>query len=211
MNKKPYPNLSVLVVEDEISIREEFQDFLDFYFGFVHVAVDGCNGLELIDKYHPDIIITDINMPCMNGLEMMEEAKKISANSIFIFTSAFSDTKYLLKAIDIKADSYIIKPIRLNTLLEKIKELLKNRVIADEENTHSTDTISQNKLLHKSLSSREYEVFIDIAKGIKPNNIAQKYGVKSKTISTYRKRILEKMCFNSNAEIIRYAIENRLI
>ena len=73
------------------------------------------------------------------------------------------------------------------------------------------NSISKSKLLHSGLSKREYEVFIDIAKGIKPNNIAQKYEIKSKTVSTYRKRILEKMCINSNAEIIKYAISNNLI
>ncbi len=148
-------------------------------------------------------------MPCMSGLEMMEAVKKTQSNAVFLFVSAFHDTKYLLSAIDLKSDAYIIKPVDFNLLLEKIDKALQDRAINNSKDNISS--MSLQKHLHKSLSAREHEVFIDIAKGIKPNNIADKYSIKSKTISTYRKRILEKMSLNSNAEIIRYAIENRLV
>ena len=64
--------------------------------------------------------------------------------------------------------------------------------------------------MHTKLSKREFEVFIDISKGMKPGLIAQKYNVKAKTIGTYRKRILEKLNLHSNAELIRYAIKQDL-
>ena len=203
-------NPLVLIVEDELESMEEMQDIMELYFGFVYSASNGCEGLELIEKYHPDIIFTDINMPCMNGMDMLKEAKKISANSIFIFATAHNDTDYLLSAIDTKVDAYLIKPVQLDILLEKLENILKDRVLATADDKDK-NRISESKLLHQGLSKREYEVFLDIAKGIKPNNIAQKYDIKSKTVSTYRKRILEKMCLNSNAEIIRYAITNHLI
>ena len=208
MKNKLYQDLSILIVEDEHEAMQELKDIMELYFGFVYTAMDGCEGLELIGKFHPDIVFTDINMPCMNGLDMLKEVKKISVNSIFMFATAHNDTDYLLSAIDIKVDAYLIKPIQLDILLEKLEKILKDRVLinADDKNK-----ISEFKLLHQGLSKREYEVFLDIAKGIKPNHIAQKYDIKPKTISTYRKRILEKMCLNSNAEIIKYAITNHLI
>jgi DNA-binding NarL/FixJ family response regulator len=64
---------------------------------------------------------------------------------------------------------------------------------------------------YKILSEREYEVFIDLAKGLKPAQIAQKYEIKSKTVSTYRNRIFEKMSFKSNADLVKYAIKNNLV
>lgn len=211
MNEKLYQDLSILITEDEPNVMQEMQEILSLYFGYVHSAKDGCEGLKLIDKYHPDIIISDIQMPCMSGLEMLEEANKFSVNSIFIITSAFNNTEYLLSAIDHKVDAYLIKPFKFEKLLEKIEKSLQERAIINGEKSSDSSTISPVTLLHNTLSSREYEVFLDIAKGIKPNNIAQKYSIKPKTISTYRKRILEKMCLNSNAEIIRYAITHKLI
>jgi len=202
MKNRLYQNLSVLIVEDEAMAMDELKEILNIFFGYVHIAKDGCEGLELIDKFHPDIIITDIQMPCMDGLEMMSEAKKLSINSVFIFATAFSDTKYLLNAINNQAHAYLIKPINFDKLFEKIDNIVQ---------TSDSKDISSVKLLDKELSSREHEVFLDIARGIKPSSIAQKYNVKAKTISTYRKRILEKMCLNSNAEIIRYALKNSLI
>ncbi len=209
MYENKYKDLSILIVEDEEVSRLALVDLLSLYFGFIYSAEDGCEGLELITKYHPDVIISDIQMPCMSGLEMMETVKKTQSNAVFLFISAFHDTKYLINAIDLKSDAYILKPIDVNLLLEKLDKALQNRVIYTSKDDISS--ISLEKYLHKSLSAREHEVFLDIAKGIKPNNIADKYSIKPKTISTYRKRILEKMSLNSNAEIIRYAIENRLI
>jgi len=210
MKNKFYQDLSILIVEDELESMEELQYVMELYFGFVHTAVDGCEGLELIEKYHPDIVFSDIDMPCMNGVDMLKEARKISSNSVFIFATAHNDTDYLLSAIDIKVDAYLMKPVQLDIVFEKLENILKGRVLptADEKDKNR---ISESKLSHQGLSKREYEVFLDIAKGIKPNHIAQKYEIKPKTISTYRKRIFEKMCVNSNAEIIRYAITNHLI
>ncbi|MEN8303272.1 MAG: response regulator transcription factor [Campylobacterota bacterium] len=209
MDTKKYKNLSVLVVEDEKSARVEIVDLLGSYFGFVHSAEDGCKGLESVCKFHPDVIILDIQMPCMNGLDMMEEVNKIRSNSILLFTTAFNDARYLLSAIDLKADAYITKPINIDLLLEKIEKSLIGRTLDNPIGRGSG--ISSCELLHKNLSSREYEVCLDIAKGIKANAIAEKYNIKPKTVSTYRKRILGKMRLSSNAEIIRYAIAHGLI
>lgn len=211
METKMYQNLSILIVEDEVETLEQLRDFLSLYFGFVYCAKTGYEGLECVDKYHPDVIVSDIEMPNLNGMEMLKEVKKMSANSIFIFTTAYSDTKYLLDAIDCKVDAYIIKPIGIDTLLDKINHVLKDRIVMNQLNSVLLNSVSNLKILHSELSKREYEVFLDIAKGIKPNNIAQKYGLKPKTVSTYRKRILEKMCLNSNAEIIKYAIVHNLV
>lgn len=202
MKSKLYHDLSVLIVEDDLNARVEVIDVLELYFGFVYSAKDGCEGLELIKKFHPDVIVTDISMPCMNGLEMMIETKNSTKSSNFIFTTAYSDPKYLLDAINNQAFAYLVKPIKFDILLEKIAEMLIFNQLPENDAVQN---------LHTLLSPREYEVFLDIAKGLKPNNIALKYEVKTKTISTYRKRILEKMCFNSNAEIIHYAVTNKLV
>ncbi|MEA3372451.1 MAG: response regulator transcription factor [Campylobacterota bacterium] len=204
---QPYSSLSILIVEDMESVRNDLQEILTHYFGFVHSAKDGCEGLSAIEKYHPDIIISDIDMPCLNGLEMISEAKKINSHTIIICTTAFKDTDYMLDAIDLKIDGYLIKPVKVDELLVKIEDNLKHRVVEKDGET----TLLSSAQLHRELSQREYEIFMDLAKGIKPQHIAEKYGIKPKTISTYRIRIFEKMHMHSNAELTRYAVENNLL
>ena len=192
-----YKDLTILVVEDDMGAREALKSMVELDFKYVYEAKNGCEGLDLFQKYKPDIILTDIQMPCMNGIEMLSEIRKTTTDVVAIFISAYSDVQTLLQAIDLKIDAYIVKPFLYKDILEKIDANLSSCVIEGE--------------LHKELSKREFEVFIDMAKGIKPTDIASKYELRPKTISTYRKRILEKLNMNSNAELIKYALGHHLI
>lgn len=196
-----FKNLSVLIVEDEVISRTSLQEALAFSFKHVYAAQDGCSGLEMLKQYNPDIVLSDINMPCIDGYDLVKMAKAQHFSPIFIFISAHGDSDYMTNAIDVKIDAYIIKPINIDVLKKKIIVLLNDR----DQNNHLKE------LAHTTLSDREYEVFLDIAKGIMPRVIASKYNVKPKTVSTYRQRIFEKMNMNSNSDIIRYAIKNDLI
>jgi DNA-binding NarL/FixJ family response regulator len=192
-----YKDLTILIVEDDHEARDALRSMIELDFKYVYEAKDGCEGLELFQKYKPDIILTDIQMPCMTGMEMLSEIRKSSTDALAIFISAYSDIEILTKAIDLKIDAYIIKPFLYKDVLEKIDINL--------------SSLSLKGSIHKELSKREFEVFIDIAKGVKPTDIASKYELKTKTVGTYRKRILQKLNMNSNAELIKYALKNNLI
>lgn len=196
-----FKNKSILIVEDCPITQASLQEALSLYFKFVYVAEDGCDGLEMIKKYQPDIVLSDINMPYVNGYDLVKEAKEQHISSIFIFISANNDSKSMLNAIDVKVDAYMVKPINLTLLMDKIKKLLE----ASDAEKNSKD------ILHMTLSDREYEVFLDLAKGIQPRVIASKYNIKAKTISTYRQRIMKKMQMNNNSDVIKYAIKYNLI
>lgn len=191
-------NISIIVVEDDDNVREELVEILSSLFKHVAEAKDGCEGLEYIQKYKPDVLISDIRMPCLDGLNMLSEVKKAHKDIVTIFASAFSEKSYLLDAINMQANGFLLKPINVEELIEKIKESVS---IEDDANNDVLDV----------LSKREYEVMCDIARGIKPAQIAEKYGVKPKTISTYRRRILEKLSLVSNSDIVKYAIEKKCI
>ena len=196
MNKESFPHLTLLIVEDNEDVKRILLDILASTFKEIKSASNGCEALEKINSFTPDIIITDIEMPCLDGISLIKKIKTNTYKPIVIVTSAFSNTQYLLEAIDIKVDGYLIKPTNVNLLLEKIKI--------------ASNSLEHTNLKYKKLSAREYEVFLDISTGLKPLKIASKYNVKPKTISTYRQRIFEKMGFKSNAELVSYAIKNRL-
>lgn len=116
-------DLSLLYVEDEQGILEQLSDIFRNIFKEVYIAKDGQEGLEVFKNSQIDLIITDINMPKINGIEMMKEIKHINKNTPFLITTAYSDKEFFLKAIELGANDYIMKPIILDELLEKIDKL----------------------------------------------------------------------------------------
>jgi YesN/AraC family two-component response regulator len=103
-------NLTVLYVEDDIETQKLIKRMLEFSLKEVFVASDGKEGLSIYKEKHPDIVMTDICMPNMDGLEMSEKIKEIdSEQQIAIFT-AFNDDEYLKKASELEIGTYILKP-----------------------------------------------------------------------------------------------------
>ncbi len=131
MKIKPDPALkeiSVLYVEDEEMIRDVFSTLIKRYVKELYTAGDGGEGLEKFLDRKPDIVISDIRMPVLNGLEMADRIKQLSPETPIIFITAFSDTDYLRKALEIGVEGYITKPIDRNLLLKKLNFLGKSIV-----------------------------------------------------------------------------------
>ncbi|MEO1938503.1 MAG: response regulator, partial [Sulfurimonas sp.] len=123
MKNKFLKTLRVLFVEDEEKLSKLLKNAIGDNFFKFSIAHDGEEGLELFEKIAPDIVITDINMPKMNGLEMAKEIKAIDKSVPIIILSAFSETEKLLHAIDVGVVKYLIKPFDPDELLEYIISL----------------------------------------------------------------------------------------
>ena len=125
--------LTLLYVEDEESIRSEVAYFLSRRVGRLLTAANGREGLEIYLDQRPDIVLSDIQMPFMDGLAMAEEIRRRDRNTPLIFITAFNDTEYLQRAIAIGADGYALKPVSLEqlmqTLLRCVEILLQTREI----------------------------------------------------------------------------------
>lgn len=121
-------NLTILYVEDETDIRESLAEWLGRRASGLLVATNGQEGLQLYQQHFPDIVITDIKMPVMNGLEMAREIRKISPKAQVVVISAHSDTEFFMDSIEIGIDQYVLKPIDTNKLakaLERCAEYIK--------------------------------------------------------------------------------------
>ncbi len=113
-------NLRILYVEDDQGIRRQLEQFLKRRCGDVLTAENGEDGLKLFTECKPDIVISDLLMPVMNGLEMIEHILKISPRTPIIITTAFNETNYLIKAIKLGVSAYVIKPIRTEYLTKEL-------------------------------------------------------------------------------------------
>ncbi len=158
---------SILLAEDDESVRESFKRVLLLFVHQVHTANDGEEALKVYKKHNPDIIITDIKMPKMNGLELIKKIRESDQNTPIIVTSAYTDQEFLLKSIKLSLVEYAVKPIKeidLDRLLEECaKTLLKgSKTIVDITSTCRYDF--NNKTLtckekQTPLTNKEVEFF----------------------------------------------------
>ncbi|QQF52897.1 response regulator transcription factor [Campylobacter fetus subsp. venerealis] len=121
-------SLTVLFVEDEDKIRTSMGNAMEGIFAKVILAGNGDEGLKKFKKFNPDVIVTDISMPIMDGLDMSKEIRDISKDTPIVILSAFSEKEKLLKAIEIGIDKYIIKPIDMEELFEAISVLAQDKI-----------------------------------------------------------------------------------
>jgi DNA-binding response OmpR family regulator len=105
-------NYSVLYAEDEHSVRKMYVDVLKNYFGIVYEASNGIEALEIYKKHKPDLLILDINMPIMSGLEVAQKLRSENDNCKIIILSAVLDTTILIKACELYLIKYLVKPIK---------------------------------------------------------------------------------------------------
>ncbi len=112
--------ITLLYVEDDETIREVLTQILRRYVKRLYVAENGQRGVELFKEYSPEIVLSDIRMPKMDGIDMARKIKDIKPKTAIVFTTAFSESEYLKSAIELGAEGYLIKPIDRDRLVEKL-------------------------------------------------------------------------------------------
>jgi len=155
-------NLKILYIDDEENIRLNAIEYLSFYCDSVYGAKDGIEGLEVYTKINPDIIITDIKMPKLNGLEMVRKIRKTDNSTRIIVATAFLETSYLLQAIDLGLVKYLIKPITADKILPVLKtcllDLKENSSIFKIDDNYTFDIFNKTlfcKQVQVSLTKKE--------------------------------------------------------
>lgn len=136
--------LSLLYVEDDLNTSEELEYFLQNKVKKLYIAKNGQEGLDLFEKYQPDLIITDIQMPIMTGIKMIKLIKQKNPNIPIIIITAFNDTDYLFEAIKLNVTNYLTKPLNLFALSDVLSNISKN-INLENENKEIYNTLKQYK------------------------------------------------------------------
>ena len=158
-------NITILYCEDELDLRNVTYDILSQYTKKVIVAEDGEEGLKLFEEFEDeiDLVITDINMPIMNGLDMVKRIKQINDNTPIIVATAFSNSEYLLNSIELGIDKYILKPINIRKLFEVISKSLLYHELQDLYKDNLTHLPNRNALIkHLNTIENSTVVIFDI-------------------------------------------------
>ncbi len=155
-NTQRLKNITVLYCEDEDELREVTVNILEQFIGRQLIAKDGKQGLKLFVENQDsiDLIITDLNMPNMNGIEMTKRIKDINPDVPIIVATAFSNREYLLEAINMGVDKYVLKPVNIKKLLEAMVQSLLYHELRDLYSDSLTHLPNRNALI-KSINSQD--------------------------------------------------------
>ena len=128
--KEKTKELTLLYVEDNEQLKDVKLEMFNSLFKRVVYAKNGYEGLMRYQEEHFDLVITDINMPVMDGLEMVEKIQKIDANQMVIVLSAYAEVEYLTKLSKLNILSFLTKPVNMKKLLQKIEDSTRKEIAA---------------------------------------------------------------------------------
>jgi CheY-like chemotaxis protein len=145
-------DLKVLYVEDDLEIRTQTKEFFEVLFHSVVVVNNGKDALKIYNDEHFDIIISDVKMPIMDGIELTKQIKQINPSQCIIITSAYNDSEDLLKFINLNIKQFIQKPIDIDKMLETLYEVSRNIVNSNMVESYRKELEINNKELSKKNS-----------------------------------------------------------
>ena len=208
--------VDVLIADDHALIREGLKKILKNG-NILQVVAEACNVVEMMKKLENtkvDVIVLDISMPGMSGLEAIKEIKRYYPKIPILILSIHPEERFALRAIRAGASGYITKHCATDELTKAIEMVHhKQKYISKKLTQRLLYELgeSEKKEAYEYLSDREFEILIKIALGEGAQKISNELNIATSTVNTYRQRILEKLNLSSTAELIRYAIEHKLI
>jgi len=206
--------MRVLIADDHAIVRKGLRQIAEE--SEQMCVVEAADGQEALDKMQSDdwdVLVLDMNMPGRHGLDVLREVRVLRPGLPVLVLSGYPDDQYALRVLRAGAAGYLNKDVAPEELVKAILKIVAGgKYISQELAEHLVWEMSNQKdeLPHKRLSDREYCVLIMIGQGKSIGQIAQAMTLSVKTVSTYRTRTLEKMHFQSNADVIRYVFDHNL-
>ncbi|MCL6119519.1 MAG: response regulator transcription factor [Deltaproteobacteria bacterium] len=205
--------ITVVIVDDHSILLSTLKIFLDTQEGIsvAGTSNDAMRAVELIKTKTPDVVLLDISMPKINGIDLIPKIKKVSPNSKILMLTMFEDKQYMQKVLEAGASGFLVKKAMDYDLVYAIKTVARGEtyihpsMIEDfmsNKNEDSADILSREETLWEALSKREKEVMVGVAQGFTNKEIAEKYFLSEKTVATYRSRGMEKLNFSSKSQLI---------
>ncbi|MBA3696479.1 MAG: response regulator transcription factor [Methylotenera sp.] len=206
----------ILLVDDHNIVRQGLRNLiaLESDLEVAGEAASGVEALKLVRNNNYDVVVLDISMPDKNGVDTLHDLKHTAPDLPVLILSGYAEEQYALNLIRSGCKGYLSKDADSDEIIKAIRTIANGkRYISAELAELMSNELSHpsEKLLHETLSDREFQVFFKLAGGLSPTEIANELNISIKTVSTYRTRILEKMSLKTNADLTYYAIKNELV
>lgn len=206
--------IQVFIIDDHPMVIEGLRSLIDSLQGMevIGSAENGSDALSILRNKKPDIILLDINLPDMSGIDLCLQIKKSYAEIKILGMSTFSERSYISRMIENGASGYLIKNASAHEIANAIGTVMAGKLYMnlDMEHLLRPSSFSMDHSV-PDLTRREKEVLGYIADGFTNNKIAEKLFISPSTVDTHRKNMLTKLNVNNTAALIRVAVEKGLI
>ena len=209
--------INVMLADDHVLIREGIKQLLEFD-GSMKVIAEASDGIECLEKLKnvkPDILLLDINMPNMNGIDVLKELKEKNDPLKVLILTVHSEVEYLVKAVDIGANGYILKDSgsaelkqAINAVIDEGSYIQPNLIPALNSRLINRD-MDREKLA--SLTKREVEILTQVACGIFNKEIAVNLNISERTVKNHISNIFKKIDASDRTQAAVFAIRNNIV
>jgi DNA-binding NarL/FixJ family response regulator len=205
----------VLIADDHRIFAEGLRGLLETEFEVVGLAGDGQELVAAATRLKPDVIVTDVSMPSLNGIEAAEHLRELGVDAPIVFLTQHRDLAYARRALAVGALGYVLKHAASSELITAVQEAIQGRsfissLIAGEllQTFREPSTLEDP---NRQLTARQREVVKLVAEGCSAKQIASKLGISIRTAEAHRANTLDALGFTSTAEIVQYAIRHGII
>ena len=208
--------ITVVIADDQTLFREGIKDLLENEKAIevIGEAADGQEALRMVKKLKPDVILLDIKLPHMDGIEATRQIHKDCPGTNVLILSSYEDESHVMEAIQAGASGFVLKHAAPQELVTAIHEAMQGRL-------YLTPALTREVLASLSLASasgpivqltpRQLEVLRHIAEGRRMKEIAALLGLSTRTVETYKYEMMQTLGVQSTAELVRYALEHRVV
>ena len=210
-------SIKVMLTDDHALMREGIKHLLEFdgSIKVIEEASDGIECLQKLEKIHPDILLLDINMPEMNGIEVLEELKRREDPLKVLILTVHSEVEYLVKAVDIGANGYILKDSGSSELKQAIDVIMSGESYIQPSLLPALNSrlinrdVDQDKL--RTLTKRELEILTQVAGGMFNKEIAVNLNISERTVKNHISNIFRKIDVSDRTQAAVFAIRNNIV
>ncbi len=209
-------NLRILIVDDHTIVRDGLRQLLAQQLGTTHFgeAANARDAVAMAEKSDWDIVLLDISLPGQSGLDILKQLRNLRPNAKILILTMHPESQYARRVLKAGAAGYMTKETAASEVVAAVNKVLAGgKYISDSLAEKLACDLERpaEKAPHELLSDREYQVMRMLAMGKTIKEISFDLSHSIKTVSTYRTRILDKLHFKNTADVVRYALEEKLI
>lgn len=210
--------IRVLLADDHAILREGVRALLTPHADLevVGEASDGKQAIEQVEKLDPDVVIMDIAMPGLGGIEATIELKKLGKRAKVLILSQYEDREYVRRLLKVGVSGYILKKSAGAELVNAVRAVARGGLVLDPEVARvameeSSSTAPGGSDPYETLTDREKQVLKLVAEGLSNKEVAETLGISVKTAMSHREKVMEKLGVHNRTELVRFAIKRGVI
>jgi two-component system response regulator NreC len=210
--------IKIILADDHKLIRDGIKTLLkkDPDFEIIAEADNGRQLINIIENFSPDVVLVDITMPELNGIDAVAQLKKINPNLKFIILTMHEEGDYIMKSIQSGASGYLLKNAEYEELQEAIHIVAAggryfNSAISNIIIENISKPAPQSNKEYPEFTGREIEILREVANGLSTKLIADKFSISNRTVETHRVNMMKKLEVHNTAELIKKAMDKKII